>query len=709
MMIIDPNINTNERALWLAGETAKRFNRFNKSLQPRFDIIGNPLIEVEDYIKAHDLKLNTISTMQNDFWVTSVTENHESGKYYNNIEVESLKPWQSFFRYPSPSLKRLGNTVFRNVKVYNTGAHSYKNDEFCKLDTVTKSAGKVATLHVRYYRVNIPSLDGTSEVEQVFPPQGFLKIKTEIIQYNKREFKNLISGGKPNPNNPQGYFIYQFDVGKLTRGLYATSTLAIATLNNTEGPLLMDFCTSPYSQETLGVTPAIEFDLLFPGHVQVSVRSNEGNLLDSLTGAEAPQFENNWEFLQPGKYFFAWGMFDRLGRHNEVNSWISRYSGGPIDIPGAPLSALAPDDSITLDGGRFSRPPAFGAWEYLIGQGYYAQNQFKRQYSAHNFHVRYRDKSQEHFSGEDTIKGTRPIYLALRRDGRGVGVLSGQRTNERIIISDNSIMSKVGTGTKWYNNTLATFLKPAWASTYKRFYSGEENEGRGLRINLKNKFSNVQRICKLKVERHIFTIVEKYYSGWKVGSTGGKYGDPITEPVLVDTLTDSLIDDTTFNYGIDGSSGLNIYLKAPDVGFLTPAIQGKINSQIGEGIGQVGGDIHPDIIYYIAVTHVHFIRCRATDMSGIFDDFNFSILWLPNQYHNTKADFLAGDTKKSLYDGQPFEAADFLPRGTFGAPVQFELPFRYSEAFPPFSYVHENKLVLQPRHLVGITVYGKYS
>ncbi len=185
MLIIEPKISTQERANWLARETAKRFNQFDKSLNPVFDININPLIEVEDYTKVWDIKLNTISTSQHNFWVRGITEIHDRSGHKTQVELESLEPWESFFRYPSPSLKRMGFTVFANVKTYNTGMHSFKNNEYCRLKNIITDGTNVSTRQVEYRRDSFPNeaID-CGKADTIFADQGYMKCKAELIKYS---------------------------------------------------------------------------------------------------------------------------------------------------------------------------------------------------------------------------------------------------------------------------------------------------------------------------------------------------------------------------------------------------------------------------------------------------------------------------------------------------------------------------------------------
>ncbi len=504
------------------------------------------------------------------------------------------------------------------------------------------------------------------------------------------------------------------DFGGLTRGMYNTSTVALATLTTKEK--LIDLSVSPFAQEDFGVVPAIEFDLLYPGYIQVTVKSNQGVLLDSLTGNEVPEFENNWEFFEPGKYFFSWGMFDRIGKHNEVNSWVGIFEGGSLDVPGANYDLLAPPGQTSA----LTRTGAF--WdEYSIGQGFYAHNLFKKVYSSYNFNVRYRDLTRVNFPTEDVVKNIRPIYLSLHKQGDGV-VLT-DRPFESISLLPQSSFHDPTAGqlsTLWWNNTQKIDLKERSFSfrTYGKFYTGQENNGLGLKVNLKEgiRFApsgDKSRVCKLEVTRYIFTFAQTYLSRWEVTNinTGqGRYTSPKSDTFLIDSLEDNIISNDAFNYVIDGEDGLDLFIKPPPVGFYTPGIVNHLNNVLGEGI-RFGEQTFIDKIYSLSVCHLHLFRFRATDMSGVRSDFKLSLLWLPAEVHNTKSDFDNDVAKTSPYGGDPYEAALFHSRGYAGEILYYDLPFHERDEFLPHAKnIKENtKLQVNSQSLMGVTVFGKYD
>ncbi len=685
LMIVSPNILTDEKAEWLSLETAKRFNQFSKSLTPKFQIIGNPLMEIEDFVKSHDVKIGVVSTIHNNFWIKSVTESYSGNKHITNLDLEALEPWQSFFKYPTPSLKRVGYTVFSNVQTFNTGMHSFDKDEYCALDSFIGAGDSVSTITLAYNRINMPLLSGQATIMNIFPRQGFIKFKDEIIQYRKTKFKSQYLGGKPNPNY-QGS-INKIDFGDLTRGMYSTPTRDLNVLPN-----LVDVSISPYGTEMFGVTPAIQFELLFPGFVQVTVRSSEGNLLDSLTGQDVPNFDSNWDFLQPGTYFYSWGMTDRVGNHNEFHSSKRVRQGGTQDVPGIEIAALGTIENFTTARG-----------DYTIGQGYYVQNLRTELYSKSLFYVRYRDLTQTHFSGEDSVSNARPIYSELRRWGSSL--VEADKVREVIGATGSSQLIKTGTATLLYSSVLRQNIRTAFPSTMKRFYDGQENNGLGLRINLKND-ELVKRLAKVKLTRYIGVFSEKLYSP-VVNWVTGELQSPRTATNVIEVIEEVLIEGDSFNHVIDSTNGLDVYLKPPRTGFFTPETIKYITTNTSS-ILHKGTASWREETWYIAICHLHFLRLTLTDVSGYTEDIKFVLHWIPKEILNTEADH-AATPKTNPYDGNAYDGMAFKVRGWQNtSSVDLKLPFKPGDVFLPFSYFKLSSFV-KNYHLRGIVVFGKYK
>ena len=695
-IIIDPAIATGERASWLAIETAKRYNKFNKSMAPRFSMITHPLLELNDRIAVNDIKLGVLSTTQ-DFWISGIEEHYGAdGKSQAVLQVESFEPWGSYFKYATPSLSRFNNTVFTNVVAYNTGLPLNAGNEFCYLHNWLPNSTNPGTIEVIFKTKDTTTT--TTEVENRVPQFGYVKVHSEVIAYESRSVSRTFDG-------LFSYSYFKVALGGLTRGMYNTST--IADISNYEHAAV-ELQISPYTTEEYGVGPSVGFDLIAPGYVKVDVLSDLGVVVDTPTNAE--DANDGWVFLEPGSYIYTWGCLDRYGVYNESNSGYFGKSGSQTyDTPTQSTDVLG-------DWNPFFGPMMYPDDQYKVGADRYVVNRARSKYGKFSFDVRYRDPSSQITNEIKKVSGIKPIHTVMRITGNSIafdsttdGIHEEFRLNTTSDISDSTL------GTIWYSDTVGRVISNVNALTaspnYRRFYTGSENGGVGFKINIKNKHVR-DRIVDVEVVRYVFSFIRIYRERYKISQTDGARWVTETGIELVDSGTDTIIPSGDFSWNVDDANGLDLYIPAPIEGFITPALSARIDKALNEDSNGLTGDFNrKDRIKSLAVAQVHCFEIRTTDFSGFKDALRRSVWYVGDEFINTESEFLAGTQKISAFDGvNPYESMVFTWRDTVTNNVYSMLGMLPGTGYKEVivTYDENTRNALYTEGIYGVKIYGDY-
>jgi len=630
-MIIEPKVATERKALWLASETAKRFNTFEKAITPQLDMIGQPLLEVGDKIKVKDIKTSSMATMH-DFYISGINDVYgANGRYTTSLTLESFEPWESFISYPIPSLTRLGNTVFLNPKVYNVGIPIKKEE---KVESTEYSMNNYPDpgddTIIGLYRWN--DIEGNvptqAELQRAMPYSGYIKFNNEVIKYGSVVFSTLNT--YINPIKKAAWATITFT--DLTRGMFNTSTIAdFSVLVGNPDAKFIETQISPYVTEEFNVQPAVEFDLLFSGQVKVLVRNHMGVIVDILTGTPNTYTDTaGWDSFQPGKYSYTWGMIDAAGRHNQENCGsYGRQGGHSYDFPsyGDDPNSLArltnnnhknyrwkPDISSVRAKWIDSDHQSVNIAPYRPGQGYYVWNKSEEKYGQFYFEVQYRDPTKQLVTEVLSIPNLRKIHTVMRPQGYNIS-WGSDGIFEEFRHTDTDGGGARASGIDY------TSLSESWRRApgidlkirdmhpdYHYYYSGTENDNKGLRYVVKSKF-NVDRIVNLTVERKILVFLY-HYAMWTQEDWMNPGGDDYENPTystyrtgkvdLVQVYEDPLEIQQSHTWTINQDRDIEVYLGAPELPYITPEAENKIKA----------------IYDLVGMTHVHALKLTITDFSG---------------------------------------------------------------------------------------------
>lgn len=658
-IIIEPKVGTEERALWLANETIERYRNTKKSVDLSLSILGNPFIEIGDKILIKDINTGVLSTISHSFWVESVNSGHGNQDFKTMLQLGSFEPWQSFTISPIPSLKRFNYNPFQNIKMYNFGNNPYNTNGLFKF--LSFSGG---TIHG--YGIFTPAMISEDEttanaqdfLERMIPEQGIIRVGNEVTEYRTRTISNI----RP-PVITLGFVLYpnwkcDIEYGELNRGCYARASLSAATLN-TFVSTPIDTCISPYSSEMHGITPGVQFDLIVPGQVKIDVYAPDGNILDTITGNENPSRLTGYEYLSPGRYYYSWGMLDRVGLYNLNNSGKFVYQNSDSDIPACSVSSLG---DWELYGPYYDRKP--------IGGGFYPQNKKKFRYGSFGLYMRYLDVTQTYFDSIKVVEPKERINTCINPDGSGVAL--ADRLYESISVTGTFVSSDMST--MWWNEFKQCYINPinvviSWVfggasaliEEEKYFFTGEENDGRGVRIKINN-IGNVDRIAKVDVSRRIFVSRQLFREPDSSNNV------PYTETNDIEIITDTMASGITMN--IDSVDGLTVYVTSPEQeSFLTTAVLSDLASY-GMVVSEryVLSETNPALLWY-AVSHLHLIDILVTDMAGMQSRARVSAFYVPKEFLNTREDFINGVAKVSVLDGvNPYTMVNFASKGWEDSP-----------------------------------------
>lgn len=660
MIIVEPSIANEDRANWLATETVKRYNDNTRNATPQLTIPGNPLVKLNDLIRAYDVGFSVLSTT---YWVSGVREVFsDSGEYTTQLTLEGQKPWQSYYRYPFPSLKRFNNEVFQNVRLYNTGL-PYNSPS----DPVTfyGVSGATPTWYIHYHnKDSIP--DWTEqEIKDLFPNDGYFKLMRNSVRNSlgviiTPTVQEIVKyDGKPTVTKGDSEDIgWTYTLGfKISRrGIYTTATQTITAFEGTP----VNLSVSPFVSDESGQLPGVQFDLIMPGFIRVSVGDKLGNLIDVLTGNVVPEENSGWVFVKPGRYYYTWGMLDRVGTHNLANTKNYLHKGT----------------------------------EYKIGSGYYVENDKpNRENSEHYFVLQFNDSRRELFLDQQTHT-SQPVSIAkyyendssLVPDIDGSVIVRGSFTNP---VSGGDDLSGA--------RDLGYISSDHSLSQQCAYYTGSENNGAGARFYLWNTSpvpaSLHQRVVDVQINRYMYVvssfIMHGNYTPEEMGLTG--IASTGKEEIFKDTLV------------FDGEVK-TVFVQPPrSFPFVTEKLANA--SYPGSYVN----------FHALAVSHVHIFEVVATDVSGRKSHNEFAVCWIPQRYTTGDISSFGGPDPVVTYR---YAMVPLSGSGGFdlGA-IHMDLD-GYENPYPPFNVTGSftqgpivrkflSGLSLYPEYMAACVLYGK--
>jgi hypothetical protein len=710
MIVIDPKFVTENHALWLAGQTALRYNETRKSFTPQINIIGNPLISVGDFVHVKDINTGILGTMHN-FWVEDISDSYDANGivYRTTLKLSSFKPWESFYNYPIASLKRFEHNVFNNIKLYNIGL-PIENDTKPVLseqqlifeNNHLGAPQNVATIAIKYTSSRAISYNVGDDLERLsisasksileerVPTTGYIKIHNEIIRYLNREMSTpkIIYSYTNGTISGITSVVATIYLQNLKRGIYQTATINVLSAHKL---LPVEMQINPYAVEEFGQSPSVQFDLMAPGYIRVKVVDHMGVLVSYLTGsASIIDDSTGWEYLDTGKYVYTWNMTDEVGTHNLKNSGFFKYETDSVkDLPKNGISIL--DEWREY----FGSSTGEGDTIYTIQTGgYYAYNVKKEKYGKFYFILEYRDLTKTFSKELITVSNLPQINSVIRI--RGFGVAEANGIDEKIMFEPHNNHSIIPYRTyKGFENTKYDLMTVNWEAAgrhlltdlynptngynehYCDFYTGQENDGKGLRISLKGHY-NISRIVNLDIKRYIYVLRLHIY-------------DTLSSPRVVKAMVEQIAsykEDVTEGNGffnsIKGSNEYDtIYLKAPAISWIPDSEMTTINGVKTYNIlGQNTGNVKS---YKVAYAHLHVIKIIATDFAGQKSIIGKSIWYISPSRYNPWGTSTANLLRNPL-NNTVFEAIQFKYANDNTGPYIWFPELRGYDIYPPLLY-----------------------
>ncbi|MCK9369417.1 hypothetical protein M0R04_05725 [Candidatus Dojkabacteria bacterium] len=703
MLIIEPKISSENQAGWLAYETLLRYNTYEKTINPQIQIVGNPLIELNDIISVTDVKLNTLSTA-NKLWVAGVNESYTNNGFITNLTLETQEPWESYFVYPFPSLSRYDSSIFYDVNVYNTGL------------PMSEQEGTTVLLDDDEYQlyIAIRKTDSFFEYNEVYgdyytetllriPQAGYMKVGDELIRYSSVSFVRLeeLRGG----NGVTG-IVFKIGDGtnQLERGMFNTTLRGGRSSVDWLTLVVGKVCKigiSPYTTEELGMAPAISFYILQSGFVKVYVIDKDGVVLDVLTGSDINTSTGQYEYLEANKkHTFVWGMIDRFGAHNEVNTGAWNYAGSVTDLPWRDAYAKNVDDDWKPNLGSSSLGQT-----YVVSEGYYIQNDKKRGYSKARFVIEFIDPTGQLFSTPQTHYPDEYIYSNLNMTGAALDKEDEGVLEEAEIGYGASSIPTISIGTLWYNSTINDYVGMDLSTEYRYYYTGNENNGKGLKLVIGNKH-NVKRKVNLTITRYIKTVCFSDYDYPRYDD--GSEWVSLSEIVSASSIEEDKVFDGTVV--INGTLGNEFYIKGPaNVPYIAPKIVSKMDSMLNDKyLGNYKLNVKT-----LVIAQVHCFFVHVYDMSGRESTFTRSIWYIDPLFDNGVYQYYTGHeiTKYRTHHNCP----DFDGLGSKEIGFGNDYPFKYVQGwaipFQPlmcggYDPTHKvTRLYIDGNRILGVRIY----
>lgn len=326
-MIFDPAINDQDQADFLGYGLVNEFRQPNKEVS--IQALGNPLLDVGDCIGVKEEKRGII-TYDEKVWIEEITTSRDkTGKYTMSLKTSPIKPVTSWWSKPLPDLENFDNQPFQNVQIYNGGGTTILGSPLSATDT-----SMVVVRHHLYYGAELPGF-GLIDAESI-PKSGYLRFipdgddkrilpyalygehsAYEIIKYEG------VSGAYTGQHGDSVYKLYN-----LTRGLQYTKPTAHAI----SADLVIGY--DPYTQDSMGIYPIIQFDLLRTGRVQcwidaMDARTESGhyNTQNRPVPVDNCAWDGKEDINSANKKMvwgrnrsFIWGGLDNIGQWNRYYS-----------------------------------------------------------------------------------------------------------------------------------------------------------------------------------------------------------------------------------------------------------------------------------------------------------------------------------------------------------------------------------------------------
>ena len=282
-IIVDPAILNKTQADFIALNFIKEYGLPERN--PKFESIGNPIIEINDCINVKEDWKNGIST--NEYvWITNINSSFKQS-YTTSFDTTPVKLINSYWKRPAIDIDAFGGNYIYNLHIKNRG---YWTDLYADITNDT-------ALYVNNSFTSTAYAEAISET-------GYLRIGTELMKYEYSSVAPLY-----------------IKFGELSRGLGEDGLVHRHWEND---DVIIGYNPYSYSQGA----PTVSFDLLEDANVAVHIKSlkyTDGELenvqlddikVDALTNIEGDLDIDNYEFLRAGHYELVWGGFDRRGEYN---------------------------------------------------------------------------------------------------------------------------------------------------------------------------------------------------------------------------------------------------------------------------------------------------------------------------------------------------------------------------------------------------------
>ena len=661
-IIIEPKINTEQQATWLAVETGKKYNTIKKITIPKINLIGNPVLEPGDFVQVVDGSHESL-TDSFDFWIDTTTHSYTKESSKTTLDLTAARPWDSYIKYPTPSPSLFPNPIV-NIETYNTGVARFK-DEYCTVASSQSLIGfgsTVTTLQVRYVGHNLMWSTTTALdtlVKNIIPRIGVLKLHNavhrilpnsdELVHYSdydidvRAETDNTpgviatVVGTKcyqnampyiPAPMSVYGTITFK----NLQRGHYNTVAKSVTKLT----PVSLEF--SPYMTEEEGISPAIKFDLLYDGFIRLAIINEDGVLVDVLSGEDDKVgTTEGWQYLKAGTYEYTWGAIDRVGMHNQTNGgYFTTVPLNSYNIKFDRRARKAIDgDWVDHFGGEPSiEDKAYGITgdQHKVGSGFYVHNMYRQLEGHFVFDLQYKEPVKENFKTVVRPSVPRQIHTALHHS---VEEELQVKPYYALFVSDQSGVL-LETSVPWLDSRGfdELYALAQYHPNERRIYTGVENSGKGalLSINTESEATE-RRLCKIKIERKILVITRfKHQDAPDKEIYPRTVSEIFEEPPLLDT-----------DYFITSDDLIQFYVGPPTE---TPFITEQVHE-------------HSNQSWHLSVAHVHLFKVTITDYSGRKSVGRASRLYVDPLY--------AVQTNKmydSITDNMPVRMFDNYPDGS---------------------------------------------
>lgn len=353
-LIFDPSIISQEHADFVSYNVVTEYRRPSKTID--FTIVGQPKLQLYDCVSLSDDYKVGVDTA-NYVWITSIEDNFDNG-YLTKVETSPIKPVGSFWNKPLVDLSLWDNQPIQNFKIWNSGALSLLDVAVSSSDTNIK-----ILTNTKY----LPSKGFAQFASQ---PDGYYSYwyRSEYLFYEvyvTDDVKNRVDGevilytSVSTPDSGDYYLrgcqrcvltgSKQFLLGPVLNWKFSTARsfnrpieppgwlIDTKLSHDVAIPHMVSYKFNylnigwnPYTQETMGISPIIEFDCLVSGQLRISIYCETGDnynetphkgmvKVDNLTGIGTTDYlEGGYDTIRWGtNKRYTWGGFDRIGTYNQ--------------------------------------------------------------------------------------------------------------------------------------------------------------------------------------------------------------------------------------------------------------------------------------------------------------------------------------------------------------------------------------------------------